>query len=227
MGTIVAYALLLLAVGLFAYNYGKGANGDRALDVATKVAGVVSLLAALAAFVIADRANGAPVTNIPATVQSDELQPEPTLTIAVSPTETPRPEPTEPDTTEEPEEPEDEDELDPDQDFIPDVTFSIFTGLGQGGNFSVVEGETAVFIDGDFEGEMHVDVRNPTDKLDITVPAPGRYSYSLESIMAINSGGRLFTLNCAGQGMIDVDHGDDFEVWGSMTGNNCLLRLES
>lgn len=228
MGTIVAYGLLLLAVALFAFNYGKGKDGDSALDIATKVAGVVSLLAALATFVITDQATSESVVDVPTQVQTEESLPEPTRTSPPPPVATPQPEPTEPDPPAEPDPPEaDDEEVDPDEDFIPDVTFSIFTGLGQGANFSVVEGQTAVFIDGNYEGEMVVNARNPTEKLDVTVPAPGRYSYSLESIMVITSSGQLFTLNCAGQGMVDVDHGDDFEVWGSMAGNSCLLRLES
>lgn len=227
MGTIVAYALLLLAVALFAFNYGKGANGDSALDIATKVAGVVSLLAALAAFVIADGPTSEPVLDVPSEVQPVELRPEPTLTPAPPATATPQPEPTEPDPTEAPEEPESEKAADPEQDFIPDVTFSIITGLGQGGNFAVVEGQTAVYVDGRYEGDLVVNARNPVEVLDITVPAPGRYSYALESLLIINSGGQLIPLNCAGQGIVDVDHGADFEVWGSMAGNSCLLRLES
>lgn len=157
--------------------------------------------------------------------------PASTLVPTPEPSSTPRPEPTEPEPTED-EKPQvnrredDEPVDDPNEDFIPDVTFSILTGLGQGANFTVVEGETTVFIDGNYEGQMHVNRLNPVEKLDVTVPAPGRYSYALESLMTINSGGQLFTLNCAGQGMVSVDHGNDFEVWGSMTGNSCLLRLE-
>ena len=73
---------------------------------------------------------------------------------------------------------------------------------------------------------MNVDARNPVEKIDITVPSPGRYSYTLESYMVVNPGGQLFPLNCAGQGMVSVDHDDDFEVWGSFAGNQCLLSLE-
>ncbi|MCB9430350.1 MAG: hypothetical protein H6668_00045 [Ardenticatenaceae bacterium] len=226
MGTTIAYLLLLITVALFAFHYGK--KEDHALELATKVATVVSLLATLVAFMIADQREPAAGMGEPQQLVTTPA-PASTLVPTLEPASTPLPEP-EPTEDEEPRvnrRKDDEPVADPDEDFVPDVTFSILTGLGQGGNFTVVEGETTVFIDGNYEGQMYVNRSNPVEKLDVTVPSPGRYSYTLESVMTINSGGQLFTLNCAGLGMVNVDYGDDFEVWGSMTGNNCLLRLES
>ena len=144
MESFIAYALLLLSVGLFAYFYGKSSSEGDPLDIGAKVSGVVTLLLTLIIFVLPALNNNSQTSEFSEqsitvepeepTAEPEEPEPEPQTEEPEEPT--PKPEEPEP----QPEEEELEEEEDEDQDFIPDVTFSVLTGLGQGANFEVVEG---------------------------------------------------------------------------------------
>jgi len=59
----------------------------------------------------------------------------------------------------------------------------------------------------------------------VTTKTPGRYSFTVESAAVFNFNGELRELRGAGQGMIDVDSGKQYDLEGTITGNTWLVTL--
>lgn len=101
------------------------------------------------------------------------------------------------------------------------VEFTIYDHLAKG---QVTE-QATVLIDGRIKGQLTVDVHNPESMLVITVPASGRYSYTVESKTVVQEAGGLYEYQGAGQGMINVQDGKKFEMTLTPSGNTWLVTL--
>jgi hypothetical protein len=101
------------------------------------------------------------------------------------------------------------------------VEFTIFDRVD--GN-QVTE-QVTVLIDGRVKGQLTVDRQNPQSMLAITVPASGRYSYTIESKTVVAQEGRFYEYAGAGQGIINVVDGKRFDLALTSSGNTWLVTL--
>jgi hypothetical protein len=99
-----------------------------------------------------------------------------------------------------------------------------FTIHNQRGENQVSE-QVVVLIDGRMVGNLTVNEHYSTASLTVTVPRPGRYSYTVESAAVFNVNGHQHELRGAGQGMIAVDSGKQYDLAGTLTGNTWLVSL--
>ncbi len=101
------------------------------------------------------------------------------------------------------------------------VEFTIYDRLTEGG----VTEQVTVLIDGRVKGQFTVDRQNPESMLAVTVPASGRYSYTVESKTLMPREGGLYEYDGAGQGMINVVDGKRFDLAVTFSGSTWLLTL--
>ena len=101
------------------------------------------------------------------------------------------------------------------------VDFTIHDHCGE----NQVSEQVSVMIDGRMVGNLTVNPEYSNATLTVTVPRPGRYSYTIESAAVFNIDGYPRELQGAGQGMIDVDAGKQFDLAGSFTGNSWIVSL--
>jgi len=101
------------------------------------------------------------------------------------------------------------------------VEFTIYDELAEG---QVTE-QVTVLIDGRVKGQLTVDKHNRQAMLAVTVPATGRYSYTVESKTVVDYQGRLYEYPGTGQGMINVEDGKRFDLALTTSGNTWLVTL--
>lgn len=90
------------------------------------------------------------------------------------------------------------------------VTFSIGTALGVNQYAEVID----VYVGGRFMGRLNVSQQFPSDRLHITVAAPGLYAFELRSTTtALSNMGTYLNYNGYGYGEINVVEGRHFDVW--------------
>jgi hypothetical protein len=104
------------------------------------------------------------------------------------------------------------------------VTFYV-SGRRSGTALSV---QATVTIDGEHAGVITVDQTSPTDEISHTVPRPGTYSYSVETVATtVDAYGTYYEHYGSGQGSIEVEQGSTFEVraTGPVSGNTYPVAL--
>lgn len=101
------------------------------------------------------------------------------------------------------------------------VDFIIHDELGQ----SQVSEQVTVLIDGKRVGTLTINEHYPESMITVTVPQPGRYSYTVASSAVFNIGGGLHEIIGTGQGIISVTQGKEFELQGTISGNTWLVSL--
>jgi hypothetical protein len=101
------------------------------------------------------------------------------------------------------------------------VHFLIHDELGD----DQVSEQVTILIDGTSVGTLTVNTYHPNARIRVTVPQPGRYSYTAEATAVFNRNGKLYSYTGTGQGMIDVKSGKNFRLAGSMSGNTWLISL--
>lgn len=101
------------------------------------------------------------------------------------------------------------------------ITFSIKTQLAE----NEVSEQSRILIDGRPVGDLTVNEHFPEAMLTVTVPARGRYSYTVSSTLVFNHEGKLAEFAGAGQGLITVEHGKAFELQAAVSGNNVILAI--
>lgn len=102
------------------------------------------------------------------------------------------------------------------------ITFTLHDQLGE----LQESAQTIVLIDGKRVGTLTVNKHYPDAMLAVTVPAPGKYSYSLDSRIIFNDGQELVEYLGAGQGTINAEDSKKFENRYSTSGDAILLVLE-
>jgi hypothetical protein len=86
-------------------------------------------------------------------------------------------------------------------------------------------------VDGTYRGTLSVDyLTHERTKLPITVPSPGRYSYSTETVAMFEDGGSVFEARGVYNGMIDVEPNTDIRTvvdtpWCPEPGDQWLVEL--
>lgn len=83
-----------------------------------------------------------------------------------------------------------------------------------------------VLVDGKDIGNLTVNEEYPNSKLLVAVARPGRHSYTAEASAVFNDQGAQVEYRGAGQGIIDVHRGKNYNLRGSVTGNTWLVSLE-
>jgi hypothetical protein len=101
------------------------------------------------------------------------------------------------------------------------IDFTIHDQCGE----NQVSEQVTVLIDGRMVGNLSVNEQYSNASLTVTVPRPGRYSYTVESAAVFNVDGYRREMRGAGQGMIAVDSGKQYDLAGSLTGNTWLVSL--
>jgi hypothetical protein len=101
------------------------------------------------------------------------------------------------------------------------VDFMIYDALGEG----QVSEQVTILIDGKSMGTLTVSQYHPSAAMTVTVPRPGKYSYTAEATAVYNIDGELYQYTGTGQGMIDVKSGKNFILVGSISGNTWLISL--
>jgi hypothetical protein len=101
------------------------------------------------------------------------------------------------------------------------TNFTLHDRLAEG----QVSAQTVVLIDGKRVGTLTVNEHYPESMFGVTVSAPGRYSYTLDSRIVFRQGGRLVEYQGSGQGLINVEPKKKFEPQYTLTGNAMLLVL--
>jgi hypothetical protein len=101
------------------------------------------------------------------------------------------------------------------------IDFTIYDQRGE----NQVSEQVTVLIDGRMVGNLSVNEQYSNASLTVTVPRPGRYSYTVESAAVFNVEGYRRELRGAGQGMIAVDSGKQYDLAGTLTGNTWLVSL--
>ncbi|RZB28978.1 MAG: hypothetical protein AEth_01582 [Candidatus Argoarchaeum ethanivorans] len=101
------------------------------------------------------------------------------------------------------------------------VDFTIYNSLGEG----QISEQVTVVIDGKDVGTLTINEHYPNSRLKVTVPKPGQISYSLVSAAVFDINGELFEYNGVGQGIITVEQGKDFSLYGSVSGNTWLITI--
>lgn len=88
-----------------------------------------------------------------------------------------------------------------------------------------VSAQTIVLIDGKRVGTLTVNEHYPDAMIAVTVLAPGRYSYTLDSRIIFVQGRRRVEYQGTGQGFINVQPNKKFEPQYSSSGDTMLLVL--
>jgi len=101
------------------------------------------------------------------------------------------------------------------------VDFTIHDQLGAG----QVSEQVTVVIDGRRVGTLTINQHYPASSVTVTVPQPGRYSYTVESAAVFDVEGQLWERPGVGQGMIDVQAGQHFDLAGQISGDTWLVTL--
>lgn len=101
------------------------------------------------------------------------------------------------------------------------VDFKIYDQLGE----SQLSEQVSVLIDGKFVGTITVNEDYPNSVMNITVPSAGQHSYTLDAQAVFYDQGTAFEYSGAGQGMIDVSEGDEFDLAASISGSTWLVSL--
>lgn len=102
------------------------------------------------------------------------------------------------------------------------VEFVIFDNLGEG----QVSEQVGVVIDGKVVGTITVNEHFPESAIRVSVPSSGKYSYTVEANAVFNVDNEQIVYTGVGQGSIDVQNGDKFELTGSVSGSTWLLTLQ-
>lgn len=85
--------------------------------------------------------------------------------------------------------------------------------------------EVTVLIDGRNVGTLSVDQNNRTDEIDVSVDAPGRYSYTASADAVFQDQAGQFELSGTGQGTIEVSDGKVFVLGGTFSGSTWQISL--
>jgi hypothetical protein len=101
------------------------------------------------------------------------------------------------------------------------IDFTITDQLGTG---QITE-QVTILIDGKFAGQLTVDARNPQTTISVNLPSAGLHSYTVESTTLVEGHGASQEYRGAGQGMIDVEAGKQFDVEGSVSGDTWFVTL--
>lgn len=102
--------------------------------------------------------------------------------------------------------------------------FTIYDNFGDQEEGRVSE-QVTVLIDGKIKGQLTADRDNTQAMLTITVPQPGRYSYTVDATRVVDVGGNLYRYPGAGQGTINVEYGKKFSLVESITGDTWLIAI--
>lgn len=101
------------------------------------------------------------------------------------------------------------------------VSFTVNTQLS--GN--QVSEQSTILVNSKVVGQLAVNKHYPDAMISVDVPAPGRYSYTIDARIVINEGGQLVERAGVGQGMIDVAPGKRFELQYAESGNTIVVAL--
>ena len=101
------------------------------------------------------------------------------------------------------------------------IDFMVYDQLGE----SQISEQVSVFIDGNFVGTLTVNEDYPNSVINVTVPTAGSHSYTLDAQAIFYDQGQAFEYSGAGQGMIDVEEGDEFDLAASISGSTWIVSL--
>lgn len=100
--------------------------------------------------------------------------------------------------------------------------FIISDRLGEG----QISEQVGILIDGKLVGTITVNEHFPESTIRVSVPQSGKYSYTVDAKAVFNVQGEQVAYPGVGQGNIDVQSGDQFELVGSISGNTWLITLQ-
>jgi len=102
------------------------------------------------------------------------------------------------------------------------VEFTLTDELGSG----EVSEQVVVLLNGKNIGNLTVDAAYPQTSMKVAEPAPGPYSYTVESTAIFLDGSNTVSYTGAGQGMINVQNGKVYSLRGSITGDTWFVSIE-
>jgi hypothetical protein len=85
--------------------------------------------------------------------------------------------------------------------------------------------QITIIIDGKNVGNLTVNEQYPSSNLLVNVSQTGQHSYTLETHSIFNVDGTQQEFVGAGQGMINVENGKNFDLIGSIAGTNWILSM--
>ena len=103
----------------------------------------------------------------------------------------------------------------------PLVSFRVHSSLGDE-QFSE---QATILIDGKLAGNLTLSRQYPAAMISVSVPAPGKYSYTIDLRTVFARDGQLIEQAGAGQGFIEVAAGKDFELQYAPSGDSMIVVM--